>query len=94
MITDGSQLLLALRKMNLLQRIRMSFAIQFRRQFNIEGTLLHLFEHMVDQAPQETLGNAFRCRVNGSDTAEMNRDFVVIFNDFEFRMINDQPLPA
>ena len=46
--TYGGQLLLALRKMNFPQRIRMSFATQFRRQLNIEGTLLHMFEQMED----------------------------------------------
>src|SRR5438874_1460973 len=57
--------------MNLSQRVRMSSATQCRRQFNVEGTLLHLFEQTENQAPQETLRNAFRCRINRSDTAEI-----------------------
>src|SRR5207248_11300785 len=48
----------------------------------------------MNEAAQQSLRNALRGRVNGRNTAKMNRDFFVRFDHFELWMVDADTLTA
>ena len=53
-----------------------------------------LIQKPIDQSPQNTLRKSFGRRIDGRDAPEMNRNFLVVFDDFEFRMFHAETLTA
>ena len=80
--------------MNRLQRAATVARDQTRRGRRRQGFIRQFVQHPVDETAQDTLGNAFRRRINRCDPAKMNRDLVVRLHDLEFGVIQANTFAA
>src|SRR5215467_2573975 len=91
-LTSGIARFPALRKMNGASRLPSRTMNQAARRNRFQFWVPNFIQQSVNDAAQNALRKTFRLRIYRRDAPKMDRNFFIIFDDLEFRMIHANPL--